>query len=213
MVNNFVSGLILLFERPIRQGDWVVVGTTEGYVRKISVRSTQIQTFDNADVIVPNSELIANQVTNWMLRDRKGRVRVPVGVAYGTDVQRVKEILLGIALAHPQTVVDGTNPKPRALFMGFGASSLDFELRFFIRNVDERLNVLSDTNFEIDKALRAAGITIPFPQTDVHLHYVPGSTGRPESPVAGEEGGEGFDEELDGDVEAGRGPGSGAPGP
>ena len=213
VVNNFVSGLILLFERPIRQGDWVVVGTTEGYVRKISVRSTQIQTFDNADVIVPNSELIANQVTNWMLRDRKGRVRVPVGVAYGTDVQRVKEILLGIALAHPQTVVDGTNPKPRALFMGFGASSLDFELRFFIRNVDERLNVLSDTNFEIDKALRAAGITIPFPQTDVHLHYVPGSTGRPESPVAGEEGGEGFDEELDGDVEAGRGPGSGAPGP
>ena len=178
IVNNFVSGLILLFERPIKQGDWVVVGTTEGYVKRISVRSTQIQTFDNADVMVPNSELISTQVTNWMLRDRKGRVRVPVGVAYGSDVDKVRELLLGIALTHPQTVVDGSNPRPRALFMGFGPSSLDFELRFFIRNVDDRLNTISDVNFAIDKAFREAGITIPFPQTDVHLHYrlLPGAS-------------------------------------
>ena len=209
VVNNFVSGLILLFERPIRQGDWVVVGTTEGYVKRISVRSTQIQTFDNADVIVPNSELIANQVTNWMLRDRKGRVRVPIGVAYGTDVQKVKEILLNIALANPQTVVDGTNPRPRALFMGFGASSLDFELRFFIRNVDERLNVLSDTNFSIDKAFREAGITIPFPQTDVHLHYMPATGSKADSPLVGDEAGEGFDEDAGHDSPADGAPGTG----
>ena len=194
IVNNFVSGLILLFERPIKQGDWVVVGTTEGYVKRISVRSTQIQTFDNADVLVPNSELISSQVTNWMLRDRKGRVRIPVGVAYGSDVNKVKELLLGIALTHPQTVVDGTNPRPRALFMGFGPSSLDFELRFFIRNVDERLNTLSDVNFAIDKAFREAGITIPFPQTDVHLHYSPASE-KPDSSVL--EGEEDADEPLD----------------
>jgi small-conductance mechanosensitive channel len=186
VVNNFVSGLILLFERPIKQGDWIVVGTTEGYVKKISVRSTQITTFDNADVIVPNSELIANQVTNWMLYDMRGRVRVPVGVAYGSDVEKVREILLGIALSHPQTIVDVNIPKPAAIFLSFGDSSLNFELRFHIRNVDHRLSVISDVNFAIEKAFREADITIPFPQTDVHLHYVPGQHEQRESVVTGE---------------------------
>jgi len=186
VVNNFVSGLILLFERPIKQGDWIVVGSTEGYVKKISVRSTQITTFDNADVIVPNSELIANQVTNWMLYDMRGRVRVPVGVAYGSDVEKVREILLGIALSHPQTIVDVNIPKPAADFLSFGDSSLNFQLRFHIRNVDHRLSVISDVNFAIEKAFREADITIPFPQTDVHLHYVPGQDDKRESIVTGE---------------------------
>ena len=170
IVNNFISGVILLFERPIKTGDWIVVGGTEGYVKKISIRSTQIQTFDRSDVIVPNSELISTQVTNWMFRDKIGRVIVPIGVAYGSDVQRVKENLLHIAHHHQAVITKSPIiAKPWVLFRAFGDSSLNFELRCYIRSVDERLSVISDMNFEIDKAFREAGIEIPFPQRDVHL--------------------------------------------
>lgn len=170
IVNNFISGIILLFERPIRTGDWIVVGNTEGYVRKISIRSTQLETFDRADVIVPNSELISTQVTNWMLRDPMGRVIVPIGVAYGTDVERLRELLLQIASEHPLVVQDGAKVSPpKVLFRGFGDSSLDFELRAFIREVDRRLDTLSEMNFAIERRLREAGIQIPFPQRDLHL--------------------------------------------
>ena len=173
IVNNFVSGLILLFERPIKTGDWVVVGSTEGYVKRIRIRSTQIQTFDRADVIVPNSELISTQVTNWMLYDRSGRARVPVGVAYGSDTAKVREVLMKVAREHPAVVTDGSLPGPRVLFLGFGDSALNFELRVFIRNIDERLGVVSDLNFAIDQAFREAGIEIPFPQRDLHLRDWP----------------------------------------
>jgi small-conductance mechanosensitive channel len=173
IVNNFISGIILLFERPIRTGDWVVVGNTEGYVRKISIRSTQIETFDRADVIVPNSELISNQVTNWMLHDPWGRVIVPVGVAYGSDVEKVRDLLLKIAREHPLVITDSSRVSPpRVLFRSFGDSALNFELRCFIRNVDQRLVTLSELNFAIEKALREAGIQIPFPQRDLHLRSV-----------------------------------------
>ena len=170
IVNNFVSGLILLFERPVRTGDWIVVGSTEGYVRRISIRSTQIQTFDRADVIVPNSELISGAVTNWMLRDTHGRVKVPVGVAYGSDTQQVKEILLRLAREHP-FVVHGSPvvPEPYVWFLSFGDSSLNFELCAFVRDVSRRMTVLSDLNFAIDAAFREAGIQIPFPQRDLHI--------------------------------------------
>ncbi len=170
IVNNFVSGVILLFERPIKTGDWIVVGNTEGYVKKISIRSTQIQTFDRSDVIVPNSELISGQVTNWMLRDNIGRIKVPIGVAYGSDLERVKEILLEIAFNHDSVITQSPIlPKPWVLVRQFGDSSIDFELRCFIRDIDRRLRVISDINFAIDKAFRAEGIEIPFPQRDVHL--------------------------------------------
>ncbi len=170
IVNNFVSGVILLFERPIKTGDWIVVGSTEGYVKKISIRSTQIQTFDRSDVIVPNSELISGQVTNWMFRDSLGRVVLPVGVAYGTDTELVKSILIDIAYQHDSVITKSPIlPKPRVLFRTFGDSSLNFELRCYIRDVDNRLLVMSDMNFEIDRAFREAGIEIPFPQRDVHL--------------------------------------------
>jgi small-conductance mechanosensitive channel len=173
IVNNFISGIILLFERPIRTGDWVVVGNTEGYVRRISIRSTQIETFDRADVIVPNSELISNQVTNWMLRDPWGRVIVPVGVAYGSDVEKVRELLLKVAMEHPLVITDGLRVSPpRVLFRSFGDNALNFELRCFIRNVDQRLVTLSELNFAIEKALREAKIQIPFPQRDLHLRSV-----------------------------------------
>jgi len=169
IVNNFVSGLILLFERPIKTGDWIVVGNTEGHVKRIKMRSTLIQTFDRADVIVPNSELISSQVTNWMLYDTRGRIRAPIGVAYGTDPQKVKELLLHVAQEHPEVIKTGISPEPQVLFLGFGASSLDFELRCHIRNIDERVRVISDLNFAIDAIFRENGIQIPFPQRDVHI--------------------------------------------
>ena len=170
IVNNFVSGLILLFERPIRTGDWIVVGGVEGHVRRISIRSTQIETFDHADVIVPNSDLISGNVTNWMLRDNYGRVRIPVGVAYGSDTQRVKEILLRVAREHPLVVSNSrVVSDPYVLFLSFGDSSLNFELRAHVRHVDRRLTVLSDLNFAIDDAFREAGVEIPFPQRDLHI--------------------------------------------
>jgi potassium efflux system protein len=173
IVNNFISGIILLFERPIRTGDWVVVGNTEGYVRRISIRSTQIETFDRADVIVPNSELISSQVTNWMLNDPWGRVTVPIGVAYGTDVERLRDLLLQVASEHPLVMKDGLKVSPpKVLFRGFGESSLDFELRCFIRLVDRRLDTLSELNFAIERVLREAGIQIPFPQRDLHVRSV-----------------------------------------
>ncbi len=174
VVNNFVSGLILLFERPVRTGDWVVVGDIQGFVRKISIRSTQIETFDRADIIVPNSELISNKVSNLMLRDHWGRIIIPVGVAYGSDVEKVIEILLKVAHEHEGVLIDqpGVAP-PKALFIRFGDSALEFELRCFIRQINKIFDSTSAMNIAIDKAFREAGITIPFPQRDVHIISTP----------------------------------------
>lgn len=173
IVNNFVSGLILLFERPIRKGDWIEVGGTEGYVKDIQIRSTTIQTFDRSDVIVPNSELISNQVTNWVLSSKSGRAIIPVGVAYGTDTEKVRDVLMAIAENNDDVVKAGSMPKPVVLFRGFGDSSLNFELRVFLHNVDTRLRIISDINFAIDKAFREEGIEIPFPQRDLHVKSLP----------------------------------------
>jgi len=175
VVNNFVSGLIMLVERPVKTGDWIVVGNTEGYVRRISIRTTIIQTFDRADVIVPNSELISNQVTNWMHSNTYGRFRVPVGVAYGSDTGRVHDLMLQVAENHPQVVRGFPSwPDPTVLFIGFGDSSLNFELRGIIYNIDMRMRVMSDLNFAIDKTFREHGIEIPFPQRVIH-HAASGS--------------------------------------
>jgi len=169
IVNNFVSGLILIFERPIQRGDWIAVGSTEGYVTDISVRSTVIRTFDRAEVIVPNSELISGQVTNWMLSDRKGRVKIPIGVAYGTDTELVKRLLIEVACAHPEVITSTGDLAPQVLFMEFGESSLNFELRCFIHEIGKRPFCRSELNFAIEKAFRGHGIEIPFPQRDLHL--------------------------------------------
>jgi small-conductance mechanosensitive channel len=173
IANNFVSGLILLFERPIRAGDFVSVGEVEGFVRSIRIRATEIETLDNQNVLVPNSELISGRVTNWVLRDTFGRLRILVGVAYGSDVEKVREILETIAHAHPEVITDGRAPEPRALFVGFGESSLDFELRIRINRIERRFQVTSDLNFAIDQAFRDAKVTIPFPQRDLHLISYP----------------------------------------
>jgi potassium efflux system protein len=179
IANNFVSGLILLFERPIRTGDFVSVGEVEGFVRNISIRATEIETMDNQNVLVPNSELISGRVTNWVLRNSAGRLQVRVGVSYGTDVEKVREILESVAREHPEVILDGSAPAPRALFMGFGDSSLDFELRVRIFRIDRRFTVASDLNFLIDAAFREQGITIPFPQRDLHvISYPPDAEGK-----------------------------------
>jgi len=173
IANNFVSGLILLFERPIRTGDFVSVGEVQGYVRSIRIRATEIESLDNQNILVPNSELISGRVTNWVLRDTYGRLRVNVGVAYGSDVEAVRDILEACAHEHPEVITDGRAPGPRALFMGFGDSSLDFELRVRINRIDRRFSVISDLNFAINAAFREANVTIPFPQRDLHLVSYP----------------------------------------
>ena len=166
VVNNFVSGLILLIERPIKVGDWIMVGEHEGYVRRISVRATEIETFRRASIIVPNSELISGTVTNWTHKDRFGRVELPVGVAYGSDVAQVMDILKR-CLVEDETILG--YPKPYVLFTGFGDSSLDFEARGHIANVEYRLSVQSDLRIAIYLAFAEAGIEIPFPQRDLHI--------------------------------------------
>jgi len=170
VINNFVSGIIMLVERPVKSGDRIIVGGTEGYVERISIRTTTIRTLERADVIVPNSDLISGQVTNLTLRNTWGRITVPIGVAYGSNVERVIEILHEVANNHPE-VIQG-NPQlsePYALFLSFGDSALMFELRAFIREVDRRQRVISDINRAIDAAFREEGIEIPFPQRDINF--------------------------------------------
>lgn len=170
IVNNFVSGLILLFERPVKVGDWVVTTSGEGYIRKISVRSTEIETFDRASVIVPNSELISNSVKNWTHKDRGGRISVPVGVAYGSDMKKVREILYKIADEQKHIL---KTPPPFVYFKEFGESSLDIELRFFISNMPDILFIRNEVRFAILEAFHEHGIEIPFPQRDLHIKPAP----------------------------------------
>jgi small-conductance mechanosensitive channel len=196
IVNNFVSGIIMLVERPVRNGDWVVVGNTEGYVQRISIRTTTIQTLDRADVIVPNSDLISGQVTNWTLGNTWGRIKIPIGVAYGSDIEMVIATLLEVANNNADVIKDMSvirkadaaegDPDlayPSVLFLDFGDSSLDFELRVIIRDINQRRYVTSDLNRAINAAFIDKGIDIPFPQRDVNLRGpaqvepAPGATG------------------------------------
>ena len=169
IVNNFVSGLILLFERPVKVGDGVMIDGEYGSVTKIGMRSTVVETLDQAEVIVPNSHMISQKVTNLTLSTRRVRLVVPVGVAYGSNLELVLRILHEAGEQHPE-VLD--QPKPSPIFVQFGESSLDFELRVWIGNVDLRPRVKSELLLYIDKSFRETGVEIPFPQRDLHMRTI-----------------------------------------
>jgi len=170
IANNFVSGIILLTERPIRVGDRVEVGGTNGDVVRIGARSTWVRTNDNVVIIIPNSEFINNRVTNWTVNDRQVRFNIPLGVSYGSDPERVREVLLEVAGRHPDVL---KSPAPEILFKGFGDSSLDFHLRVWTTTrVQTPLPLASELYFSMFRAFKENGIEIPFPQRDLHLKTV-----------------------------------------
>jgi small-conductance mechanosensitive channel len=169
VVNNFVSGLIMLAERPVKVGDLVVVGGEEGYVRKISVRSTEIETFDRANVLIPNSFFISEKVKNWTLRNNTGRITVPISVTHGCDPRKVKAILLQVAQTHQGIM---SSPPPFVDFEDFGGSTLNFKLYAFIYDLNASINIRTDLRIAILDAFKAAQIPIPSGQTDVNLRDI-----------------------------------------
>jgi len=167
IINNFVSGLIILAERPITIGDRVEVGNVAGQISRISLRSTIVVTNDNISIIVPNSDFISHAVTNWSHGDPRVRIRLPLGVAYGTDPEKVRRVLLEVAAAHPKVLKE---PSPELFFSGFGDSSLDFELAVWTSEMAAKpRRFRSELYYAIEKKLRDNQIEIPFPQRDLHV--------------------------------------------
>lgn len=166
ITSNFISTLIILFERPIQVGDFVEVSGVQGRIRRIKTRSSVVETLDNVSIIVPNSNFIAESVKNWSYRDSKVRIRVHVGVSYGSDVDLVSETLLRVVRTHQEVLL---NPEPTVQFLAFGDSSLDFVLLVWINDASRQYIITSDLNFAVVKAFREQGITIPFPQRDLHI--------------------------------------------
>ncbi len=165
IVNNFVSGLILLFERPVKVNDVVQIGTHQGDLKRIGLRASILRTLDGSEVIVPNSQLISEEVTNWTFSDQQRRLEINVGVAYGSDPREVMELLTKVALEHDEVMDE---PLSRTIFIGFGDNSLDFQLRAWTDS-DQWVVLRSDLTLAVHDALMEAGIEIPFPQRDIHL--------------------------------------------
>jgi len=169
IVANFVSGLVILFERPVRVGDTVTVGELTGKVSRIRIRATTITDWDRKEIIVPNKAFITEQVVNWTLSDPITRLVIPVGIAYNSDAMRAHRIMEDTLRKMP-LVLD--EPEPKVFFVGFGDSSLNFNLYVFSRQLEDRLPVTHAVHDEILRALRENGIEIPFPQRDLHLRSV-----------------------------------------
>ena len=169
VVNNFVSGLILMFERPIQPGDVVEVSGTSGKVREIGMRATTLSTFEGADVVVPNGMLLSEKLINWTLSDMDRRLDINVGVAYGSDPRRVMDLLLEVSKSTPGVAA---TPEPAIVFTGFGPSSLDFSIRAWTNTFGEWVSIRSELAVRVHDALRDAGISIPFPQQDVHVRSI-----------------------------------------
>ena len=166
LVNNFVSGLILLAERPIRVGDLVVVGGEEGYVRKISVRSTELETFDRAHVLIPNSYFVSEKVKNWTFRNNIRRIAIPIGVAYGSDPRQVQAVLLKVAADNPDVL---KTPEPAVTLDEFAPASVNFTLYAFIADIAKTGGVRTELSMAILTAFAQSGIVIPSGQTDVTI--------------------------------------------
>ena len=166
ITSNFISAMILLFERPVQVGDFVEVGGVQGRIRRIKTRSSVVETLDNVSIIVPNLNFITQNVTNWSYRDSKVRIHVSVGVSYGSDVDLVAETLLQVGRSHQEVLL---NPEPTIQFLEFGDSSLNFVLLIWINDASRQYLVRSDLNFAVVKAFREQGITIAFPQRDLHI--------------------------------------------
>ncbi|MCB1744683.1 MAG: mechanosensitive ion channel, partial [Gammaproteobacteria bacterium] len=165
---NFVSGLIILFERPIRVGDVVTVGGLDGTVSRIRIRATTITDFDNKETVVPNKTFITSQVTNWTLTNSITRVVIPVGVAYGSDLKVVNESILTVMANHPLVLKE---PQPRLWFRSLGDSSLNFEIHVRVQALTDRLTVTHELLTQVVAELQRNGIEIPFPQRDVHVKW------------------------------------------
>ncbi|NEP77342.1 MAG: mechanosensitive ion channel [Okeania sp. SIO3C4] len=166
IANNFMSGIILIFERPIRVGDFIEVGDLEGTVKRIGLRSTYITTLDHISLIVPNSRFIENEVLNWSHNNPISRVKVPIGVAYGSEIKLVRKAILEVAKSHPEVLL---HPLPQLWFQEFGDSSLNFDLLVWTREPQKKSKLKSELNYRIEVSLRKYGIEIPFPQRDLHL--------------------------------------------
>jgi potassium efflux system protein len=166
IVANFVCGLIVLFERPFRVGDTVTIGDINGTVSRIRIRATTVVDWDRKELIVPNKEFVVGRLINWSLSDNYVRIRIPVGIAYGSDTKLAEELLIQVAGKNQRVL---SEPAPQAVFKGFGDSSLNFELRVYVNGIDDYIPVMHEVNLAIDKAFKEAGLTIAFPQQDVHL--------------------------------------------
>jgi len=166
VVNNFVSGIILLFERPIKIGDWVIINGQEGIVKRINIRSTTLETWAKADVIIPNADILSSSLTNMTHDSRFGRVDIAVGVGYGADIDLVKKTLLEIPMENKKVL---QKPQPFVLFTNFGESSLDFQLSCYTADITSRGGIATDLRERILNRFRELNIEIPFPQRDIHI--------------------------------------------
>ena len=169
IVANFVSGLIVLFERPYRVGDFVTVGEVSGTVTRIRIRATTVRDLDRRELIVPNKNFITGELINWSLSDKILRIIVPVGIAYGSNTALAEELLLKVARQNSEVL---SEPEPSALFLGFGDNSLNFEMRVFIDDPMKRFNISHQLHRSIDDEFRRAGVVIAFPQRDMHLDQI-----------------------------------------